>query len=976
VRSVVLSLWVAVMSAAATRSVNAQSLTAGSLNGVVQDALGEPLPKANVTLTDRATGSTRSEQTGRDGRFLFSLLAPSRYDAFVEQLGYRPKVIEGVLIFAGSSADVEVTLATVRPPVITVDTVPYAGGSQSGYVTGGPPLLLDLAELLDDRRLLTNAAGLSSAASPDLEMEGMPGRLAGLVVDGVPRTSAQHPEIDATGFDGIAFPLAAVGEAVQRTGAADVEWSGFSAGFMSGQSLRGAVGGQPKAYADWSAEGPRGGVLVSGRMLADSASFVAGAEAAQLSRSLPAPWVPDSLASDIVALAQGSSGTDLGAYLRGYDSKTTLVTGFARFEWQIAPAYALAVRGSIASAAVTNPDLGSALAPSLGSKLQARDMSAEAWLTSRLSTKAALELRFSVDGSTRDYRAPALAGTAIVDGGLSFGADAALPGRFQRTDVRISGTGHLTAGTHQLKLGLGLGFVTHDQTYAEGTSGQFVFAGDSEFGQRRGLFTQTVGPLPATSFGMPQTAIYLQDLWRPAPGLELLLGFRYDAEQWPQSDVILNQAWKTSTGLSNTDIPSNGGQASPRLSFRWSAGAERPWVVRGSAGLFFGGADPDVMGELLTHAGAAEVRRGLGALGSWPTVPDSTVAPVTGQTLTLLSQAFAPPRTSRIALGINRSLTTDIDVDVAGAYRHTDFLPRRADLNLRPAPGATDQYGRTLYGTLVQEGSLLAASPGSNRRFSGFDLVSALNADGFSEYWGVTVTVERSVARGLNLLASYTYSRTTDNWLGVRGGGPEAQLSPFPSGLNGSDWAKGKSDFDVPHRVLVGAELSAPARMGARLGLLYQYRSGYPFTPGFRNGVDANGDGSGSNDPAFVDNSVPGMDALVAGWDCLRPQIGRFAARNSCRTPGVQSLSARLAVGLLSLGDRRTELVLDAINLVHSDVGIVDRALYVVDRTRTIATNAQTGVVTVPLVTNPDFGKLLVRQTGALVWRVGLRMNY
>jgi hypothetical protein len=57
-------------------------------------------------------------------------------------------------------------------------------------------------------------------------------------------------------------------------------------------------------------------------------------------------------------------------------------------------------------------------------------------------------------------------------------------------------------------------------------------------------------------------------------------------------------------------------------------------------------------------------------------------------------------------------------------------------------------------------------------------------------------------------------------------------------------------------------------------------------------------------------------------------------------------------------------------------VGIVDRALYVVDRTRTIATNAQTGVVTVPLVTNPDFGKLLVRQTGALVWRVGLRMNY
>ena len=965
------------MSAAAAGPATAQSLTAGSLSGVVQDALGEPLPKANVTLTDRATGATRSEQTGRDGRFAFSFLAPSRYDAFVEQLGFRPKFIQGVLVYAGSGADLTVMLAAVRPPVITVDTVPYWGGSQpSSYVAGGSPMVLDLADLLDDRRLLTNAAGLSSAASPDLEMEGMPGRLAGLVVDGAARTSAQHPEIEATGFDGIAFPLAAVGQAVRRMGAADVEWSGFSGGFMSGQSLRGAVGGQPKVFADWSAEGPRGGVLVSGRMLADSASFVAGAEAAQLSRSLPAPWVQDSLAKDVVALAQDSSGTDLGAYLRGYRSRTSLVSGFARFEWQIAPAYSLAVRGSIASATVTNPDLGSALAPSLGSKLQARDVSAEAWLTSRLSTKAALELRLSVDGSTRDYQAPGIAGTTIVDGGLSFGADGALPGRFQRTDVRISGTGHLSAGAHQFKLGVGLGFVTHDQTYAAGTSGQFVFAGDSEFGQLRGLFTQTVGPLPATSFSMPQTAIYLQDLWTPAHGLELLLGFRYDAEQWPQSDVILNQAWKTSTGLSNTDIPSNGGQASPRLSFRWSAGAERPWLVHGSAGLFFGGADPDLMGELLTHYGAAEVRRGLGALGSWPAVPDSTVAPVTGQSLTLLSSAFAPPRTGRITLGINRPLTADITADLSGTYRHTDFLPRRTDLNLRLAPGASDQYGRTIYGTLVQEGSLLAASPGSNRRFSGFDLVSAVNADGFSEYWGVTVTLERTVARGLNLLASYTYSRTTDNWLGAGGGGPDAQLSPFPGGLNGSDWAKGKSDFDVPHRLLVGAELSVPARMGARLGLLYRFRSGSPFTPGFRDGVDANADGSGSNDPAFVDNNVRGMDALVAQWGCLRPQIGRFAARNSCRAPAVQSLSARLAVGLPRLGDHRTELVLDALNLVHSDVGIVDRALYVVDRTGTISTNAQTGVVTVPLVTNPDFGKLLVRQTGALVWRVGLRMNY
>jgi hypothetical protein len=973
VRGVFLSLWVVVVSVAATRSAAAQSLTAGSLSGVVQDLSGEPLPKANVTLTDRATGSTRTEQTGRDGRFAFSFLAPGRYDAFVEQLGFRPKLIRDALIFAGSYADVTVNLATVRPPVISVDTVPYWGGAPpSGYVAGGPPILLDVTELLDNRRLLTNAAGLSSASSPALDMEGLPGRLDGLVVDGVARRAAQHPEIAAAGFDGIAFPLAAAGQAVRRAGAADVEWSGFSGGFLSGQSLRGAPGAQPKAFADWSAEGPRGGVLVSGPLMADSASFVAGVEAARLSRSLPAPWSGDSLGTSIAALAPDTSGANL--YLRGYDSRTTLVSGFGRFEWQIAPAYAIAVRGSVASATVSNPDLGAALAPSLGSRLQARDFSAEAWLTSRLSAKAALELRFSIDGSTRDYRAPSAAGTTIVDGGLSFGADDALPGRFRRTDVRISGTGHLSAGAQQFKFGVGLGFVTHDQTYAAGTSGQFVFAGDSEFAQQRGLFTQTVGPLPAASFGMPQTAVWLQDLWTPMPGLQVLLGFRYDAEQLPQSDIVLDQPWKTSTGLSNTNIPTSRGQASPRLSFRWSAGASRPWVVHGSAGLFFSGADPALIGELLSHSGATEERRGIGSLGSWPAAPDSTIAPVTGQALTLLSPSFTPPRTARVVLDISHGLTDNTSFEVTGTYRHTDFLPRRTDLNLRLAPGTTDQYGRTIYGTPVQEGSLLAASPGSNRRFSGFDLVSGINSDGFSDYWGVTIALERTVVRGLNLLASYTYSRTTDDWLGAGGGGPDAQLPPFPGGLNGVDWAKGRSDFDVPHRLLAGAELELPARIGARVGVLYQYRSGYPFTPGFRDGVDANADGSGSNDPAFVDNSINGMDALLAEWDCLRPQVGRFAERNSCRTQAVQSLSVRLAIGLPRVADRRTELVLDALNLVQSDVGIVDRALYLVDRTRTIAQNVQ--VVSVPLVVNPNFGKLLVRQTGATVWRVGLRMNY
>src|SRR5690606_30255587 len=77
------------------------------------------------------------------------------------------------------------------------------------------------------------------------------------------------------------------------------------------------------------------------------------------------------------------------------------------------------------------------------------------------------------------------------------------------------------------------------------------------------------------------------------------------------------------------------------------------------------------------------------------------------------------------------------------------------------------------------------------------------------------------------------------------------------------DWADGRSDFDVPHRLAVGAELRLPILAGVSIAGVYRYQSGYPFTPGFRDGVDMNGDGSGRNDPAFVDNAIPGTDELV-----------------------------------------------------------------------------------------------------------------
>jgi hypothetical protein len=523
-----------------------------------------------------------------------------------------------------------------------------------------------------------------------------------------------------------------------------------------------------------------------------------------------------------------------------------------------------------------------------------------------------------------------------------------------------------------LKAGVAASWTSHDIAYDPWRSGMYVFGSAADFAQRRGEFFQSVGGVPDAAFSINSTAAFAQDSWSPLRGLSLLYGARLERESWPTGGVATDAQWVSLSGVSNAIVPKFKTEINPRVSVTWTAGAQGQWLLRGDAGRFTESVDPAVLAEVRSHDGTAEFRRGLGALGAWPGAPDSAAAPVTGPVLTLLNPSFAPPQTGRVALSVARVLSSGLTVQVAGQYRHTESLPRRSDLNLNPAPQLTDQFGRPIYGTLQQFGSMLAVAPGSNRRFSEFDRVWAIDPSGYSDYWGLTVSVERVRDQGLSLWASYTYSRTTDNTPGIAGSVPEAQLSPFPASAGTPDWRNGTSDLDVPHRVAAGAEWSVGA---VRLAGLVTWRSGLPFTPGFRDGVDASGDGRW-NDPAFVSDSIRGAAATVGQWSCLRGQVGAFAARNSCRGPSVASLDARLVVRLFTVSGGPAELVVDGVNLVTTDDGIVDRALYLVDPTRALSTNAATGVVTVPLIINPNFGKLLVKRSPQATVRAGLRFSF
>jgi hypothetical protein len=136
--------------------------------------------------------------------------------------------------------------------------------------------------------------------------------------------------------------------------------------------------------------------------------------------------------------------------------------------------------------------------------------------------------------------------------------------------------------------------------------------------------------------------------------------------------------------------------------------------------------------------------------------------------------------------------------------------------------------------------------------------------------------------------------------------------------------------------------------------------------------VDVNGDGA-SNDPAFLES---GLSSALSAAGCTGG-TNSFAERNSCREDAAHSLDLRASIGLpvRAPDGSRLTLVFDAFNLVSSDVGVVDRALVLIDPSGTLGVDGQ-GNVTLPLVANPNFGNLISRRNDPRLFRIGLRMEY
>jgi hypothetical protein len=503
---------------------------------------------------------------------------------------------------------------------------------------------------------------------------------------------------------------------------------------------------------------------------------------------------------------------------------------------------------------------------------------------------------------------------------------------------------------HRLRVGGEVG-AQEDRVDAGYSRGTFTFASlsDLELG-RPATFTRSLDTDPRRT-AAARTAFYADDHWRPGP-LDLDYGFRLERTSFSSeaADPGIEARFGRRTGV----IPSSW-IFSPRLGFSierrmpWDRGEQGSTNIQGGIGVFSGELPLAALGSALAQTGlpgtAELVCVGSAAPspawdayradpGSVPTTCADGSSTLAGAVphATTFSGGYVPPSAWRASLQGQGLLQNGVLWSASGSWVRGFRQPVALDRNLRSqAYFANDaENGRGVFVPAEAiDPATGAASMLASRRFPEFGTVREVSAGGRSRAAQMAATASRFFGP-LGFLGpwraevGYTWTAAWESIspLDIPGrGNASTAANPFRA-----EWAPAAY---APRHALSGfSEWRVAGWLS--MGLIGRASSGRPFTPMVSG--DINGDGL-SNDRAFVfdpdlatgpSREADAMETLLSSApstvrDCLRGQIGRIAAHNSCTTAWSTSvdLNARMQFGRAVDGSshRRTTVWLSVRNL-------------------------------------------------------------
>ncbi|MBV8553908.1 MAG: TonB-dependent receptor [Acidobacteriaceae bacterium] len=351
-------------------------------------------------------------------------------------------------------------------------------------------------------------------------------------------------------------------------------------------------------------------------------------------------------------------------------------------------------------------------------------------------------------------------------------------------------------GSHQLKFGVDYRWLspfTSIFTYAQ--FAEFTSMSTSVGGALSGKAALAIVDAYQSDTLVSQNfSLYGQDTWRITPRLTATYGLRWDIN-YPLKGINLANQPFTVTGLNNPATlalaprgtplyQTRYGNVAPRLGIAYQL-SQKPnlaSVLRGGFGIFY---------DL-----------GYGSVGGASSYfPFEATRFMPGAAFPLTAQNAAPP-----AFRTNPPVPT---INVADPHLK---VPRTYEWNvaLEQSLGNSQTLSLTYVGAAGR--NLLRTTNFANPN-PNFEFVGVTSNTATSNYQALQTKFERRLSRGLQVLASYTWSHSIDN----------ASTDAFANYLNTPGFIgnpnidRGSSDFDIRHAFTAGVTYSLPSPSGNQL---------------------------------------------------------------------------------------------------------------------------------------------------------------
>ncbi|MGZ4777561.1 MAG: TonB-dependent receptor [Thermoanaerobaculia bacterium] len=421
----------------------------------------------------------------------------------------------------------------------------------------------------------------------------------------------------------------------------------------------------------------------------------------------------------------------------------------------------------------------------------------------------------------------------------------------------------------------------------------------------------TTGPI--THPDLKETGLFLQDEWHPINTVTVNAGLRYDKQDIAQPSVLNPDAQLQAAGYHTDRIPIDNNNIGPRLGIAWTPGTTNRTVVRAGYGIFYGRTPSIMIGTGMSNNGinVQTITFTGNLIPTYPSIYSSlpTGATLPKPTIFVFDPNFQNPKVQQSSLGVEQQLGSDFSVGATYQFVKGDDLPRSRDVNVSTPTTVT---------ATIAGGGTVDFTRYTGRPFSNFTRVIAFESTARSQYNGVTLDLQKRFANNWQGRIAWTHSTVKDNK-------PDATaVVPFSSGDDSkyaSDPLNLERDYtfgdnDVRDRIVLSGVwavgnyaddlqtgfLKALAT-GWTISGIVSYQTGQPFTPVVNS--DLNNDGNPSNDLA------PGF------------------RRNSQRLPSQFSIDPRITRDIPLLSGVRLTLIGEAFNITNRhNVNNLNRALY------------------------------------------------